>query len=75
MLTASKRLRYGQITMKKAPKKPSVRVDLPEEIEDKLDTLQTQLQYLLKLSFVSKASTIRFLIRNGSIPSDITLTK
>jgi phosphoketolase len=50
-------------------KPASIRVDLPPDENSQLDTLQRKLRDHLKVNFVSKASTIRFLIRTGSIPT------
>lgn len=50
-------------------KPASIRVELPPEENDLLDSLQTKLKHYLKVDFVSKASTIRFLIRNGTVPA------
>lgn len=55
--------------MAKKKKPASVRVDLPEDETDKLDSLQTALKHKLGVDFVSKASTIRFMIRNFVIPA------
>ena len=53
----------------------TVRVELPSDESDLLDTLQRKLRNHLKVSFVSKQSTIRFLIRNGSVPTTDNITE
>jgi hypothetical protein len=47
----------------------SLRLDLPSEENVILERLQLALKEHLKVNYISKASTIRFLIRNGSIPT------
>ena len=52
-----------------------IHLELPPEENDLLDNLQRNYRDKLQVNFVSKASTIRFLIRNGKIsPSDIEPT-
>jgi len=64
---ARKRL-YG-VRFNLMKKYSTIRVELPPEEDNVLDTLQRKLRDHLKVDFVSKASTIRFLIRNGTIPT------
>lgn len=42
-----------------------VHLELPPEENDMLDSLQQQYRDKLQVNFVSKASTIRYLIRNA----------
>jgi hypothetical protein len=42
----------------------SIRVDFTQDETDNLDTLQRQLRDRLGMTFVSKASVIKFLVRN-----------
>jgi hypothetical protein len=55
--------------MKKQPSPASLRLDLPPDENLILEQLQLALKEHLKVNYISKASTIRFLIRNGSIPT------
>jgi hypothetical protein len=55
--------------MEKSLSPASLRLDLPPNENAILEALQLALKDHLKINYVSKASTIRFLIRNGSIPT------
>ena len=55
------------VTIMEKPDLIRIHLELPQEEIDLLDTLQRQYRDKLQVNFVSKASTIRYLIRNASI--------
>jgi hypothetical protein len=61
--------------MEKLPSPASLRLDLPPEENLILERLQLALKDHLKVNYISKASTIRFLIRNGNIPTNSEQTQ
>jgi len=55
------------VTIMEKPNLIRIHLELPQEEIDLLDTLQRQYRDKLQVNFVSKASTIRYLIRNASV--------
>ena len=55
------------VTIMEKPNLIRIHLELPPEENDILDSLQRQYRDKLQVNFVSKASTIRYLIRNASI--------